>query len=405
MQFSEPDRSFDALLPMMRAGSVESLYEATREWGLIDHNLVAGDIAGKIGYRVRAKVPRRPSSNGWLPVPGWSGEHEWDGIVDWSRMPAAIDPPGGAIVTANNRVAENGEDYLCTDAMPPHRARRVWRRLEALTSPTVEDMAAIHRDIETTPGIELRDRLRGLAATGKAAAVRDLILGWDGRMAAGSRGATAYNATRLALTKLVAVRSGLAAVAQTPYARVAPGLIPENQLWWTVLGLLRADDRSLLGGASWDELLVEALIEAAKSPLSEWGAAHLPRLTHPLSALFPEQSAALDRVSAPVGGDNDTVFATGCSASVGARAVYGSLSRYVFDVGAWENCRWIVFHGVSGEPGDKWHMNQNAAWAAGEMIPMLYDWGNIAREASAHQRLFFQGSDVYASESADGDGD
>ena len=405
MQFSEPDRSFDALLPMMRAGSVESLYEATREWGLIDHNLVAGDIAGKIGYRVRAKVPRRPSSNGWLPVPGWSGEHEWDGIVDWSRMPAAIDPPGGAIVTANNRVAENGEDYLCTDAMPPHRARRVWRRLEALTSPTVEDMAAIHRDIETTPGIELRNRLRGLAATGKAAAVRDLILGWDGRMAAGSRGATAYNATRLALTKLVAVRSGLAAVAQTPYARVAPGLIPENQLWWTVLGLLRADDRSLLGGASWDELLVEALIEAAKSPLSEWGAAHLPRLTHPLSALFPEQSAALDRVSAPVGGDNDTVFATGCSASVGARAVYGSLSRYVFDVGAWENCRWIVFHGVSGEPGDKWHMNQNAAWAAGEMIPMLYDWGNIAREASAHQRLFFQGSDVYASESADGDGD
>jgi len=405
MQFSEPDRSFDALLPMMRAGSVESLYEATREWGLIDHNLVAGDIAGKIGYRVRAKVPRRPSSNGWLPVPGWSGEHEWDGIVDWSRMPAAIDPPGGAIVTANNRVAENGEDYLCTDAMPPHRARRVWRRLEALTSPTVEDMAAIHRDIETTPGIELRNRLRGLAATGKAAAVRDLILGWDGRMAADSLGATAYNATRLALTKLVAVRSGLAAVAQTPYARVAPGLIPENQLWWTVLGLLRADDRSLLGGASWDELLVEALIEAAKSPLSEWGAAHLPRLTHPLSALFPEQSAALDRVSAPVGGDNDTVFATGCSASVGARAVYGSLSRYVFDVGAWENCRWIVFHGVSGEPGDKWHMNQNAAWAAGEMIPMLYDWGNIAREASAHQRLFFQGSDVYASESADGDGD
>jgi penicillin G amidase len=153
----------------------------------------------------------------------------------------------------------------------------------------------------------------------------------------------------------------------------------------------------LLGGANWDELLVEALSEAGKSALGEWGAAHLPRLTHPLSALFPGQSAALDRVSAPVGGDNDTVFATGCSASVGARAVYGSLSRYVFDVGAWENCRWIVFHGVSGEPGDQWHMNQNQAWAAGEMVPMLYDWGGITQDASAHQRLFFQGSDVYAS--------
>jgi penicillin G amidase len=405
MQFSEPDRSFDALLPMMRAGSVETLYEATREWGLIDHNLVAGDISGKIGYRVRAKVPRRPSSNGWLPVPGWSGEHEWDGIVDFNRMPAAIDPPGGAIVTANNRVVENGEDYLCTDAMPPHRARRVWRRLEALKSPTVEDMAAIHRDIETIPGVELRERLRSVAVTGRGAAVRDLILSWDGRMAANSPGATAYNATRLTLTKLVASRSGLAAIAQTPYARVAPGLMPENQLWWTVLGLLRADDRSLLGGASWDELLTEALTEAAKSPTGEWGAAHQPRLTHPLSALFPTHATALDRVSAPVGGDNDTVFATGCSASVGARAVYGSLSRYVFDVGAWENCRWIVFHGVSGEPGDRWHMNQNATWAEGEMVPMIYDWGGIAREACEHQRLFFRDSNVYASESAGGDGD
>jgi penicillin G amidase len=119
---------------------------------------------------------------------------------------------------------------------------------------------------------------------------------------------------------------------------------------------------------------------------------------HPLSASFPEQAASLDRVSMPVGGDNDTVFATGCAASVGSRAVYGSLSRYVFDVGAWENCRWIVFHGASGEPGNPWHMNQNPAWAAGELVPMLYDWAKIADEAAARQRLFFRGGDVYASE-------
>ena len=73
---------------MMRAENVESLYEATREWGLIDHNLVAGDVEGQHRLRVRAEGPpdaRR--RNGWLPVPGWNGEHEWDGVVDWSRMP------------------------------------------------------------------------------------------------------------------------------------------------------------------------------------------------------------------------------------------------------------------------------------------------------------------------------
>jgi penicillin amidase len=128
MQFAELDKSFDTLLPMLRAKTVASFYEATRGWGLIDHNLVAGDVSGSIGYRVRGLVPRRPRSNGWLPVPGWTGEHEWDGVVPFERMPSLMDPRDGAIVTANNRVAEEGEDYLCTDAMPPHRARRVWRR-------------------------------------------------------------------------------------------------------------------------------------------------------------------------------------------------------------------------------------------------------------------------------------
>jgi penicillin G amidase len=400
MQFSELDRSFDTLLPMMRAGSVETLYEATREWGLIDHNLVTGDVAGKIGYRVRAKVPKRPRSNGWLPVPGWTGEHEWNGIVDWARMPAAIDPPGGAIVTANNRVVEEGEDYLCTDAMPPHRARRVWARLEALKTPGVEDMAAIHRDIETIPGMEMRERLRRTPepSTTDARALRRLILDWDGLMAPDSVGATAYNAVRLALNKILAERSGLIEAAKDPLVGVAPGVNPINQLWWTVMGLMRNDDLSLLKGATWEELLNEALVHAAASPRGPWAAVHTPKLTHPLSASFPNHAADLDRMSAPVGGDNDTVFATGCAAGMGPRAIYGSLSRYVFDVGAWENCRWIVFHGASGEPGNSWHMNQNAAWAAGEMVPMLYDWTAIREQASSRQRLSFRGGDVYDSE-------
>jgi penicillin amidase len=331
-------------------------------------------------------------------VPGWNGEHEWDGIVAWERMPHAIDPPGGRIVTANNRVAGEAEDYLCVDAMPPLRARRIWRRLVSLGAASVEDMAAIHRDIETIPGQELRERLRGLATVpAEAVALHRTLLDWDGQMAADSLGAGAYVATRLALTKLVADRSGLSAAMNGPYAKVPPGTNAVNQLWWSIPAWLRDGDVSLLGGATWDELLGAALTEAAAAPLAPWGETHVPKFTHPLSAAFPVASR-LDRASAPVGGDNDTVFATGCAASVGARAVYASLSRYVFDVGAWENCRWIVFHGASGEPDSPWHMNQNAAWAAGEMVPMLYDWGRITNEGTERQALFFADGAVRARE-------
>ncbi len=352
MQFAVPDTSFDCTLPVLRSGTVEELYDAGREWGLMDHNLVAADTTGKIGNRVRAKVPVRPR------------------------------------VTANNRVMENGAHYFSTDSMPPHRARRIWQRLAELEKATVEDMAAIHRDTISVVAIEFRDRIRRVAVDGAAATLRDLIVDWNGAMDADSSAAVAYVALRTALTKLVAVKSGVGAVAESPYTKVPPGIFGESQIWWTVPQLLRANDTGLLAGATWDELLAQALVDAAKdcSPES-WGAVHRPILRHPLSAIYPEHAPVLDKPCGLLGGDNDTPFATGYIARLGMRATYAALSRYVFDVGAWDNCQWIVFHGASGHTASLCYDNQNATWAAGKMVPMLYDWSKIEACATSHQQL------------------
>lgn len=388
MQFAVPDTSFDCTLPLLRSSSVEELYDAGREWGLIDHNVVAADTTGRIGNRVRAKLPARSRANGWLPVPGWTGEHEWIGMVPFEDMPCVIDPPEQTIVTANNRVRENGKHYYATDSMPPHRARRVWQRLSGLSKATPEDMASIHRDTVSIVALEFRDRLRTVQADGGALKLRDLIIDWDGDMAAGSLAATAYVALRTAVTNLVADKSGVRAVSNSPYAKVPPGLFGESQIWWTVPQLLRANDTALLADASWDDLLTQALIDAATdfSPVL-WADAHQTSLRHPLSAIHPDYADMLDKPCGPVGGDNDTVFATGYVARLGMRTTYASLARYVFDVGAWDNCSWIVFHGTSGHPGSPCYDNQNAIWAEGRMVPMLYDWRKIESEAVSHQRL------------------
>ena len=110
-------------------------------------------------------------------------------------------------------------------------------------------------------------------------------------------------------------------------------------------------------------------------------------LRHPLSSIFPEHSALLDKPCGEIGGDNDTVFCTGYVARIGMRATYASLCRYVVDVGGWDNCSWIVFHGASGHTGSPWYDNQNAKWAAGELVPMLYDWTKIEATAAARQTL------------------
>jgi len=388
-QFAVIDKSFDCLVPMLKATRLTDFYDATRGWGLIDHNLVAADTSGHIGHRVRALVPRRPRSNGWLPVPGWTGEHEWQGMVPFEDMPCQIDPPDGMIVTANNRVvAENGKHYMSTDSMPPHRARRISTRLARLPKASVDDMPAIHRDLYSVPGTELREKLRAVSVTGEAEKLRKLIMAWDGQMAADSKAAAVYATLRTALTRLVLEHSRLQRAADSPYLKVPPGVTPQNQIWSTIPQLLRANDRTLLKDATWEDLLAQALNEvAAKPPTEAWGAMHRQRLQHQLSPAFPEHAAMLDKACAIMNGDGDTVMASAYQNAHGFSATSSSLSRYVFDVGGWDNCRWIVFHGASGHVGSPWYLNQNETWAEGELIPMLYDWAKIEATAVATQTL------------------
>jgi penicillin G amidase len=391
VQFAELDLSFDCLLPMLRAGSVDALYEATRGWGLIDHNLVAADTTGRIGNLVRAIVPRRPRLNGWLPVPGWTGDYEWQGVIPWEDMPRAFDPPRGFLVTANNRVvADDHPDYLCTDCHPPYRARRIADRLAELPAATVGDMSSIHADTHSFTAREFIARLSRLPAIeGPATALRDLIVGWDARMSAGSKAAAAYARTRLELARIVLERSGLSTVRRDPVGQVAPGVVPLNQIWWALPSWLRNDDTAFLGGWDWDHALATALervvgIDDGKT----WSELHHVRMAHPLSAAFPQAVSQLEPSGLPVGGDNDTVMANGCYwASSGLPAAYGAVARYVFDVGNWDNCAWVVFHGASGHPASPHYADQHPAWASTEMVPMLYDWSMIVK---AGDRLVLQ---------------
>ena len=388
VQFAETDLSFDCLPRLLRAENVPALFEATRGWGLIDHNLVAADTQHRIGWLLRARVPRRGRENGWLPMPGWTGAHEWQGWIAHEEMPVLYDPQGGLIVTANNRiVAENHPDYLLTDCHPPYRARRVMALLADAATRSPDGAQSIHGDVQSQPAADFAARLRVLTrCTEPAEALRTEFAGWDARMEAQSVTAARYIALRIALTKRFAAVSGLGALAGHPYLAPAPGVAPLTQLWWALPALLRSDDAALLRGGDWDTLLREALAEvAADLPTQPWGEVHRPRLTHPLSSLFPDAAAVLDPPAEALGGDGDTVMANGLIAPLGPRAQYGALSRYAFDVGDWENSLWTVFLGASGHPGSPHYADQHKTWAAAKMTPMRYDWDAI--EAKEMQTL------------------
>ncbi|MCW2783388.1 MAG: Penicillin amidase, partial [Marmoricola sp.] len=385
----EVDHSFDCMLPMMRAASVDALFEACRGWGLVDHNLVAGDTLGHIGHHVRAKVARRPAANGWLPVPGWIEGNAWRGWIEWERMPRQIDPVEGLIVTANNRVVAQHDDYLSTDCHPPHRARRIWQRLSAMEGATVADMEAVHRDTVSLPARELCARLATLRLDDPAsAALRDRLVSWDARVTADSFEASAYVSLRMALSRAVARLSGLGALDVSRQRTIPPGVAVEYQLGWCVPQLLRADDLALLGGSSWNEVLSQALADVAREAPTAWGDRHHLVLRHPLAPVFAHEPLLAPRDQGAVDGDNETVFTTGyVPHAAGTHAAYASLARYVFDVGDWDACTWVVFHGSSGDPRSAHYGDQSDTWRRGETVPMHYGWNTVAASGASHTVL------------------
>ena len=396
---AEPNATFDAILPMLRARTALELEEAQRSWVDPGNNLVFADVDGHIGYRARGTLPQRSPLNGWLPVPGWDGAHDWRGAVPFEEMPAMRDPREGFVATANSRVAgPDYKHYITVDQTPDFRTRRVVDRLAGLERATAADMAAIHADRLSLPGRDFAAILGALPPLGgPVEAARRLVAGWDGRVDAESCAATVYAVLRERLMRdlLMPILGPLSAEAFAGTPRGAVGHMA--RLRALLADMIQRDDRTLLPpGTDWPAALARALAGAVEELTArlgadmaawQWRRIHGTEPRHPLSRAFPALAAQLDPPRAAMGGDGDTVQAASFIASAGYGLTSTSVARYVFDLGDWERSAWIVPLGASGHPGSSHYADQVEAWAACRLYPMRYDWKGIQAGAETHQRL------------------
>ena len=116
----------DSLWKMLLAQDSNQLIESMRQWVDPCNNFVIADVHGNIGYLSRGRIPVRSVANAWLPVPGWTGEHEWQGDIPFEELPVSVNPEQGYIVTANNKpVGDDYPYYISVDFTPGFRAQRV----------------------------------------------------------------------------------------------------------------------------------------------------------------------------------------------------------------------------------------------------------------------------------------
>jgi penicillin amidase len=369
---AEPNAGFDALPAMLRARSVGDLVETMRPWVEPANNLIAADRDGGIGYLTRGRVPVRSRPGAaWAPVPGDDPSYGWRGWVGYQDLPQARDPDGGYLFSANNRIlAADSGPYLGLDVAAPWRATRIAGTLSKLSGATVEDMAALHRDVTSLPAGRIARLLSDWAP----------LAGWDGRMLPDSTAAAAYSVLRRELALIVLERTGLAAVVEHPWNRLLPGVRAESVVWRVAGDHLEAGDESLLGGWSWRQALTEAIRRAERAWDGQaWGELHAIRPRHPL------QRPELDPPEVPYGGDMDTVQASSYIPVDGLRTAAASVARYAFDLADWDRSGWVVPLGAAGEPGTRHSCDQQDAWRAGRLLPAPYSWAAV--QAVAEERF------------------
>ena len=380
------DTTLDALWPMLVAGSTAELVEAVRPWVLPVNNLLAADRAGSITFKIRGRVVERQPASRWTPVPG-TDEFAWDGLepVPFEDLPEWTDPERGFLVTANNRTADGGP-YISLDFAGPSRHDRICELLAPMTGATVDDMSAVHGDVTSLVAANLLGLITEYAVEcghKLSHSLLDMLAEWDQRMTAESASATIYAVIKRRLIEAIVERLGIAgaqlgaagwppaAEASRMAAGAATRMLCERNLD-VVPGLDNPIGRRMATSACVDETAAELTQRLGDDPQAwTWGKVHRMASPHPLASAL----AAARDLHPPVdgcAGDGDTVRQGGTAPETGERAIHGSVARYAFDLGDWDNSGWVVPHGVSGVRNSGHDLDQRQAWLDCELLPMAY---------------------------------
>ncbi|MQG49682.1 MAG: penicillin acylase family protein [SAR202 cluster bacterium] len=390
----------EILWRMLRVENSKELVDSMSGWVDPCNNLLFADIHGNMGYLCRGRIPIRSRVNGWLPVPGWMGEHEWEGDIPFDELPVSINPPEGYIATANNRpVGDDYPHYIAIDFTPEFRVRLVTEGLKSLHRPTAEDMEQVHAQRVSIPALAYLGVVKQIDPKDAAIkAAKDLLLDWNGEMNANQVQPTIYSAMRDAMLKEVLETNLTEKLAYDAWHPADRGLGSfSNRLKARLVAMIEQDDRSLLPeGDTWPTAVARALSKAVAT-LSErlggdmgqwqWERVHQARPKHNLSAAFPELAELLDPPAIPSSGDGDTPLQGGYSPANPATVTSLSVARYSYDPSDWENSLWVVPLGSSGHPGSPHYADQSETWRQVKMIPMGYDWGRIEASCETKQTL------------------
>jgi penicillin amidase len=379
----DDDLSAEALWDIDRATDWASFRAGLKNLVGPPQNIVYADTAGTIGFIAAGRIPIRKNGDGWLPMPGWNVDYDWQGYIPFDELPQATNPQSGHFVSANNKIVPDSYPYFISrDWDLASRAERIEELLAATPRQSPDASAAIQAD---TLSLIARRLVPLMTATvpssdmGREALER--LRGWDFRMDADKVEPLLFTAWLRAFARSVLfARLGDAAADYWDLKpEVMAAVLTQRPDWCA--------DPKKAGAETCDARLAEALDTALDELRGrygnemtqwQWGRAHIAYFPN---AVFERVPLLRDwlRVTIPTPGGYDTVN-RGPSLIRDADHPYeqrfGAGLRTVTDMAAPADARMMIAPGQSGNPLSHHYADLLPRWRA-------FDWLTPGRAAAA----------------------
>jgi penicillin amidase len=285
------------------------------------------------------------------------------------------------------------------DWLDGYRQARIVEALAARSDWTVADSMALQMDQLSLLWQELRETVLALATgTEEARLGQELLAAWDGVVGANSVPAAVYELWLAEMTRrIVECKAPKAvdwAMGKSTVVLIANSAISLRRLAH-VSRLIREQPPGWFP-RGWQSEMAEALAQAVRTLRAEhgnrvegwaWGRVRPLTLEHPLGARPP-----LDKVFnlGPFawGGDACTVAQSAVVlADPTANSFFVASLRMAVDVGAWEESRYILPSGQSGNPLSPHYADQFPLWQRGEGIPIAWSAESVQQATHTVLRL------------------
>jgi len=394
-----PSTPFEAIWGFNKAQSWDEFRAAAQKFHVPAQNLLFADVEGNIGYQMPGNIPIRARGDGALPVPGWTDEYEWTGFISFDELPYALNPQGGYIVTANNRVPPWGYPHIITqDWNYGFRADRIVDMIEnapgKIDIPYIQGM---HGDARNGNAESLLPVLLMVTLEPEPDAVREqLLASWDLRNTADSQAAALFEhfwVQLLAVTFHDDLPEAYWPAGGSRWYEVTRRLIqqPDSPWWDDKDSEAAVETRDEMFARAFEQAVVQMQEAYGKDPAKwpAWGEVHGATFRNqtlgesgigPIEALF-------NRGPFPTGGGEELVNAAGYTVKEPFGVDWLPSEREIVDLGNLDNSLAIHTTGQSGHAFHPHYDDMAPLWAAVQYAPMWWEQASVMDDAEGHLRL------------------